>query len=94
MFLELRIVIDPAQNSGYAQNCKITYEGDRAEEVSLDADANLITRTALLVIAFSFSKQLLIRCDKICAAMSWTEVVSRRHSCAHHQSYSVRTWLG
>ena len=46
MHLELQIATDAA-NPGYPQNCKITYEGDRAEEVSLDADANLITRTAL-----------------------------------------------
>ncbi|KAF2668914.1 phosphoribosylformylglycinamidine cyclo-ligase-like protein [Microthyrium microscopicum] len=49
MYLELRITTDPS-NTGYAQNCKLTYEGDRADEVSLDADSNLISRTTLYVL--------------------------------------------
>lgn len=31
-------------------NCAITYEGEGAEEVPLEADSNLITRTALYVL--------------------------------------------
>ena len=46
MHLELQITTSP-ENTSYPENCNITYEGDRAEEVSLNADANLITRTAL-----------------------------------------------
>ncbi|CUS11016.1 unnamed protein product [Tuber aestivum] len=36
--------------STHTLNCKITYEGEGASHVPLDADANLITRTALYVL--------------------------------------------
>jgi len=63
MFLELHITIDPETHKGYAQNCKITYEGDRADEVSLEPDANLITRTALLVEHDSTQENTLMMLD-------------------------------
>jgi homoserine kinase len=47
MHLEIQVSTDVDESNGYAQNCKITYEGLGKEEVPLDADANLITRTAL-----------------------------------------------
>src|ERR1700712_799877 len=49
MYLELSIVIK-SENNGRPQNCEITYEGLGKDEVSLDADRNLITRTALYVL--------------------------------------------
>ena len=45
-------------------NCVVSYEGDGAEEVPLNADSNLITRTALYVL----------RCHKIRAFPSETRV--------------------
>jgi homoserine kinase len=47
MHLEIQVNLDADGSEGYPQNCRITYEGLGAEEVPLDADANLITRTAL-----------------------------------------------
>jgi hypothetical protein len=44
--LELHVTLD-GQDNQCPQNCKITYEGLGKEEISLDADRNLITRTAL-----------------------------------------------
>jgi homoserine kinase len=49
MYLDLQVTIDPSE-TGHPLNCKITYEGDRAEEVSLDPEMNLVTRTALWAI--------------------------------------------
>jgi homoserine kinase len=49
LYLELHLNIDPEQTT-YPQNCKITYEGLGKEEVPLEADHNLITRTALYVL--------------------------------------------
>jgi len=50
IFLELQVVIDPLTPNGAPHNCKIAYEGEGADEVPLQADANLITRTALYVL--------------------------------------------
>lgn len=51
IWLELQVKIDTTvTNSGAPLNCVITYEGDGADHVPLDADANLITRTALYVL--------------------------------------------
>jgi homoserine kinase len=54
IFLELQITISPSQSpsstNSSSHNCTITYEGEGADEVPLEADANLITRTALYVL--------------------------------------------
>jgi len=56
IFLELHVTIDPqsaSQSSGsttLSHNCSVSYEGEGADEVPLQADANLITRTALYVL--------------------------------------------
>jgi homoserine kinase len=54
IFLELHITISPSQSPSSTKpsshNCTITYEGEGADEVPLEADANLITRTALYVL--------------------------------------------
>src|SRR5271169_3456756 len=51
IFLELHVTIDPksSTNTG-THNCEILYEGEGADQAPLDADANLITRTALYVL--------------------------------------------
>jgi homoserine kinase len=49
LHLEIHLKIDPEQTA-YPHNCKITYEGLGKEEVCLEADRNLITRTALYVL--------------------------------------------
>jgi homoserine kinase len=46
MYLELQVTVNP-EDTGYTLNCRVTYEGDRVEEVSLDPERNLLTRTAL-----------------------------------------------
>lgn len=50
IWLELQININSSVTSKAPLNCVITYEGDGADHVPLDADANLITRTALYVL--------------------------------------------
>jgi homoserine kinase len=51
MYLELQVTVDKSvQKSVSAINCVITYEGEGAEEIDLDADRNLLTRTALYVL--------------------------------------------
>lgn len=54
LYLELSITIDPSQakygEANIEENCKITYEGEGAEGVSLLASHNLVTRTALYVL--------------------------------------------
>ena len=50
IFLELHVSIDPVSTAAVSHNCEIIYEGEGADEVPLDADANLITRTALYVL--------------------------------------------
>jgi homoserine kinase len=50
LYLELRVNIETKQTSDKPLNCAITYEGDGAEDVSLDPEVNLITRVALYVL--------------------------------------------
>ena len=51
IWLELNVTIDTSVTVSEAPlNCVITYEGDGADHVPLDADSNLITRTALYVL--------------------------------------------
>jgi homoserine kinase len=50
IFLEIHVTIDPTSAKVVSHNCEILYEGEGANEVPLDADANLITRTALYVL--------------------------------------------
>ncbi len=48
--LELHVTIDPSDTTPRPLNCHITYEGVDANGVSLDAEENLITTTALYVL--------------------------------------------
>ena len=52
IFLELHVTIDPQNTKRQfaCHNCEIEYEGEGADQVPLEADANLITRTALYVL--------------------------------------------
>lgn len=51
MYLELHVTIDRSKgSSGLPLNCRVTYEGQGADEISLDPDANLLTRVALYVL--------------------------------------------
>lgn len=51
MYLELHVTIDRSKTtSQYPLNCRITYEGQGAEEISLEPDNNLLTRVALYVL--------------------------------------------
>ena len=50
IFLELQVSINPASTAAVSHNCEVIYEGEGADEVPLEADANLITRTALYVL--------------------------------------------
>ena len=51
IWLEVQVTIDTTVTKSTAPlNCVITYEGDGADHVPLDTDANLITRTALYVL--------------------------------------------
>ncbi|KAJ9642858.1 hypothetical protein H2199_004379 [Coniosporium tulheliwenetii] len=51
IYLELHVTIDASNASSDAvANCRISYEGLGKESVSLDAERNLITRTALYVL--------------------------------------------
>lgn len=51
MYLELHVTIDRSKTSSTSPlNCNITYEGEGAEEISLDPDKNLLTRVALYVL--------------------------------------------
>jgi hypothetical protein len=52
--LELHVTTGGEDNQ-CPQNCKITYEGLGKEEISLNADRNLITRTALYDILASIA---------------------------------------
>jgi len=49
IFLELHVSISPS-TTRTGHDCRIEYEGEGADEVPLEADANLITRTALYVL--------------------------------------------
>jgi homoserine kinase len=57
IFLELEVAIDQrgttnseSSSSSVSHNCTVSYEGEGADEVPLEPDANLITRTALYVL--------------------------------------------
>ncbi|KAK5162636.1 hypothetical protein LTR04_003197 [Oleoguttula sp. CCFEE 6159] len=51
IWLELQVTIDTSKKSSDAsRNCVVTYEGLGKEDVDLDADRNLLTRTALYVL--------------------------------------------
>lgn len=51
MYLELHVTIDRSKpSSDCPLNCRVTYEGQGAEEISLDPDVNLLTRVALYVL--------------------------------------------
>ncbi|KAI5846945.1 GHMP kinase [Tricharina praecox] len=51
IWLELQVTYDRSvAASTYPLNCKLSYEGEGADHVPLDADHNLITRTALYVL--------------------------------------------
>ncbi|RKF76748.1 Homoserine kinase [Golovinomyces cichoracearum] len=50
IWLEIRVEITAVESSQSPYNCVITYEGEGAAEVSLRADSNLITQTALYVL--------------------------------------------
>ena len=53
MYLELHVTIDRSKpRSEYPLNCRVTYEGQGEDsgEISLDPDANLLTRVALYVL--------------------------------------------
>lgn len=50
VWLEIQVTLDDEASSGAPHNCRITYEGQGAEGVSLEPDKNLITQTALYVL--------------------------------------------
>jgi homoserine kinase len=50
IFLKLQVTVNPTSTNSGCHNCEIIYEGEGADEVPLEADANLITRTALYVL--------------------------------------------
>ena len=51
IYLELTVTIDRSKGSSeHPLNCRITYEGEGADDISLDASSNLITRVALYVL--------------------------------------------
>ncbi|KAJ6440246.1 homoserine kinase [Purpureocillium lavendulum] len=51
VYLELRVTIDRSKTaSSEPLNCRITYEGQGEDDISLDPQANLITRVALYVL--------------------------------------------
>ncbi|KAK7520762.1 phosphoribosylformylglycinamidine cyclo-ligase-like protein [Phyllosticta citriasiana] len=50
IYLELHVTPNDGAAQSSPLNCRITYEGQGEEEVSLDPDSNLITRTALYVL--------------------------------------------
>ncbi|KAF9774339.1 hypothetical protein IL306_007701 [Fusarium sp. DS 682] len=51
VYLELHVTIDRSKTkSEHPLNCKITYEGEGEDEISLDPQVNLITRVALYVL--------------------------------------------
>lgn len=51
MYLELHVTIDRSKPSSTEPlNCRITYEGEGEDEISLNPDKNLLTRVALYVL--------------------------------------------
>jgi len=51
MYLELHVTVDRTKTSSELPlNCRITYEGQGEDDISLDPEVNLITRVALYVL--------------------------------------------
>jgi homoserine kinase len=50
LYLELEVTVTRQESSKHSLNCSITYEGVGAENVPLNAEDNLITRTAVYVL--------------------------------------------
>ena len=50
IFLEVQLQVTKKESSDHSLNCRITYEGVGAESVPLQAENNLITRTAVYVL--------------------------------------------
>ncbi|KAI7065095.1 hypothetical protein KC352_g43185, partial [Hortaea werneckii] len=50
LWLELQVSVGDENAKGASHNCRITYEGQGAEDVDLSPDRNLITQTALYVL--------------------------------------------
>ncbi|KEY72041.1 hypothetical protein S7711_00059 [Stachybotrys chartarum IBT 7711] len=51
VYLELHVTIDRSKKtSEYPLNCRLTYEGEGADDISLDPERNLLTRVALYVL--------------------------------------------
>jgi len=50
IYLEVNVVMDESDDTPRPLNCRISYEGIGKEDVPLEPDANLITRTALYVL--------------------------------------------
>ncbi|KAF2721293.1 phosphoribosylformylglycinamidine cycl [Polychaeton citri CBS 116435] len=50
VFLEIQLTFDDPQSKDAPHNCRITYEGEGAENVPLTPGDNLITQTALYVL--------------------------------------------
>jgi homoserine kinase len=50
VWLEIRVDVSQSATTKAPLNCVITYEGEGTDEVSLSAERNLITRTAIYVL--------------------------------------------
>jgi homoserine kinase len=50
VWLELQVTLNDAESKDAPHNCRITYEGQGKEDVSLEPERNLITQTALYVL--------------------------------------------
>ncbi|KAK0612738.1 Bifunctional purine biosynthetic protein ADE1 [Lasiodiplodia hormozganensis] len=50
VYLELHVKPDPSAEQLNSLACRITYEGEGADEIDLDPDVNLVTRVALYVL--------------------------------------------
>jgi homoserine kinase len=51
VYLELHVTIDRSKTSSeHPLNCRVTYEGEGEEDISLDPQTNLLTRVALYVL--------------------------------------------
>ncbi|KAK6458823.1 homoserine kinase [Scheffersomyces xylosifermentans] len=51
LYLQLKVTIDPSKDTSvYPHNVKLSYEGDLAHKVPLEADKNLVTQTALYIL--------------------------------------------
>ncbi|OCL09672.1 phosphoribosylformylglycinamidine cyclo-ligase-like protein [Glonium stellatum] len=50
IFLEIQVTVTNKPSSDHSLHCRITYEGVNAESVPLNAEQNLITRTAIYVL--------------------------------------------